>query len=335
MRKLYKSCKRKLWWLREKNILRDTFFKRVNLTNILPNVIDGKQLLELQEPVVTVVLVEHLGDIIACEPVIRYIKQEYPNHKIAWVCKVQYCEIFFAHPDLDYIVPVYTLYRAAEIASQAKKLNHHIVINLHFSSRRCTVSRKTVYNDNNDFITMDNYYYFGSLLESFSMCAGIGKLSTAPHFYLDNRISPPSLPEKYCVIHAVSNEQSRDWDINKWHDLLKYLYSNGLYAVEVGLSPVLQSDSPYYIDMTNNHSIQSTAKIVSGAHFFFGIDSSIAHLANALQTNGLVIMGRYRDFIEHVPYTGLYSSEHIVRCLSASAYHVPAIDVISFYNKIK
>ena len=46
-------------------------------------------------------LVEHLGDIIACEPVSKYLREKYPNRKIYWVINEKYRDVIIANPYID------------------------------------------------------------------------------------------------------------------------------------------------------------------------------------------------------------------------------------------
>src|SRR5512146_450240 len=62
-----------------------------------------------------ILLVEHIGDIIACEPVVGWVKREYPDARVAWIVKAKYAEILSAHPDLDAVVTVDSLLSVASV----------------------------------------------------------------------------------------------------------------------------------------------------------------------------------------------------------------------------
>jgi heptosyltransferase-3 len=59
------------------------------------------------------------------------------------------------------------------------------------------------------------------------------------------------------------------------------------------------------------------AKIISGADFFLGIDSGPTHIANAFEIPGLILLGDFKNFKNHMPYSGAYELGR------ATVYHYP------------
>ena len=55
---------------------------------------------------VVIGLVEHLGDIVACEPVARYVKAKYPGCKVSWVVNDTFRELVDYNPYIDATVTV-------------------------------------------------------------------------------------------------------------------------------------------------------------------------------------------------------------------------------------
>ncbi len=295
----------------------------------MPKYIPARALLRLPQPTVTIVLVEHLGDIVACEPILRYAKEKYPTHQIAWLTKEKYFEALAGHPVLDYLASAESLSEATDLAERIRVTQP--VINLHFTGRICTETGQIVHNGNDERITSENYYHWGSLLEAFSLAARVPALNIAPEFHFVPNLEVSSLPKNYVVFHCLSNEVERDWERGQWRKLLYFFFSRNIPVVELGHVACLASNNPLYHDMTHIHSIQTIAKVISTADFFVGVDSSFAHIANALRVNGLTIMGKYRAFTHHVPYTGMYSDGHIVRSLTAEAKDVSYQDVVEEY----
>ena len=300
----------------------------------MPQRISHQQFLNLRNQTSVIILVEHMGDIVACEPVIRYVKKRYPHHRTAWITKESYTEVLSGHPLLDYLVTVEHL-EEAESLSQAFSVSSpdSPLVNLHFSGRYCDATGNRIYNDNDPRITEENYYQWGSLLETFSLAARLPKLTDSPRFHILPDTQCPVLPEHFVVFHCRSNEEDRDWDRSQWKKLLYFFIRRNIHVVEIGFTPYLSSANPLYLDMTSIHSIQTIASVIAKADFFFGVDSGFAHIANALSINGLVIMGKYRNFDNHVPYTGFYSKGHIVRKHGHPASAIPCEDVIASYKK--
>ena len=297
----------------------------------MPQIITKDFFFNLREPTIAIVRVAALGDIVASEPIIRYLKKKYPNYKITWIINQEFDEIFRVHPFLDYLVFVQHLEEATLLANEFSKSDNRKIVNLHFSIALCVNTGNYVTNTNDPNINIKTYYNYGGLLEVYTQAARLPKLSDAPIFFLDQNINIPGLPENFVVFHCLSRDQSRNWDSMKWKKLLYFFISRGIDVIEIGFSPVLTSKNKKYHDFTKNHSIQFLAHVISKADFFIGIDSGFAHIANALKVNGVVIMGRFTTFTDHVPFTGFYAHDHIVRRYDTKAFDVSLESVIEYY----
>ena len=62
-------------------------------------IVTGKKL-------VVISLYEHIGDIIACEPVVPFIKVKHPNSYVVWIVRTSYISLIEAHPQLDKIIGI-------------------------------------------------------------------------------------------------------------------------------------------------------------------------------------------------------------------------------------
>lgn len=86
-------------------------------------------------------LVEHLGDIVACEPVVRYLRQARPEARIFWCVRQAYADLVSHHPDLSGIIEVAcpSEWRAL-VAAQA----FDGVVSLHLAQRHCPLCKGQV-----------------------------------------------------------------------------------------------------------------------------------------------------------------------------------------------
>lgn len=260
----------------------------------------------LPENAVLIACLESLGDIVACEPVIAGVQKKYPGRPVYWATTAKYAELLEAHPALAGVVPVYTMPQWQQFKNSLPRSVE--VVDLHFQSRFYYLSgRERYYNNNRTDITDENYYNCGkSLLDIFSQVAGLPSDNSAPHFYLSARAKKPAgLPEKYVVVQARSAEQDRNWTDEKWKELARWFAARNIAVVEVGTESVLKHE-PGCTDATNLPSLQDTAAVIAGACLFVGIDSSMAHFANALNIPGIVLLGKYRIFERYMPYSGNY-----------------------------
>lgn len=283
-------------------------------------------------------LIEHIGDIVACEPVARYVKMKYPDSTLSWVVAKAYRDLIDVNPYVDETVAVDCLTDWIKISKHA---SYDKVIDLHVNYRVCSHCRVPLIKDHgNPFVNAYEWLDYGALLEAFTVGAGLPKLSAAPRLYIGDEhvraVDALNLPARYCVIHRESNNVEKDWTAEKWHALGSWIAKElNLPIVEVGVIKEGAPASPFAgssIDLLNKTSILETAEVIRRARFFIGVDSGPAHLANAVQTPGIVLLGRMGAFRQYTPYTGLYGSDapevKLVRNLNGPAQQLPVQDVI-------
>ncbi|WP_321900026.1 glycoside hydrolase family 99-like domain-containing protein [Paraburkholderia heleia] len=282
-------------------------------------------------------LVEHIGDIVACEPVARYLKMKYPGSTVAWVVNKAYRELIDSNPYVDETVAVDCLTDWIKISRHG---GYDKVVDLHVNYRVCSHCRVPLIKEHgNPFINAYEWLDYGALLEAFTMGAGLPKLSAAPRLYIgdaDRRaVDALGLPAQYCVIHRESNNVDKDWTSENWQALARWIATElKLPIVEVGVSKEGEPSplAALATDLRSRTSILATAEVIRRARFFIGVDSGPSHLANAVCTPGVVLLGRMGAFRQYTPYTGLYGSDapevKLTRNLLGPAHELPAQDVI-------
>lgn len=259
--------------------------------------------------IIGIVLLEHFGDIVACEPITRYLRSVYPNAYIVWFTTNQYTELLIHNPNVDRIVPLCCLTEWI-LLSCFNVLD--IVYNLHANERTCPICEIPLHKNTGDvLITINNYFNFGNLLCSFSKSAGLPPLSDGPKVYLSpetaHAVDALRLPRQFLVLHCKSNDLSKDWLSEKWEELVvRIIRAFDIDVVEVGLTPSVSKGTPRCLDLCGKLTLLETAEVIRRARLFIGIDSGPAHFANAVGTRGVVLLGHYRDFRRYTPYTGGY-----------------------------
>ena len=257
-------------------------------------------------------LVEHFGDIVACEPVVRYIKAKYPNAEISWVVNQAYRELIDSHPNIDKTIAVDCL--TDWIKWQAHGAFDQVV-DLHVNKRICQhCNIALLKKSGNPAISGGNYFNHGSLLEAFSLGAGLPPLTDSPRVYISEAVVKAvdalALPEPFIVVHCRSNERAKDWKYSKWHELATRIISQcNISIVEIGSQPTLNEKTPKIINLCGKTSLLETAEVIRRACLFAGVDSGPAHLANAVGTYGVVLLGRVGPFKKYNPFTGGFGDE--------------------------
>ncbi len=262
---------------------------------------------------VAVALIEHLGDIVACEPIARRVREEHPDGYILWFVRKQYCELIENNPSIDAAFAVHCL-TEKEILVHSGLLN--LAIDLHFPERHCALCPESWIRRLGTHIPgsvgLSNFYTFGSILRSVALFAGVTPSDELPRVYIGENVKKAvdtlRLPPLFVVLHCTSNTSEKDWPRDKWEKLARHITAvHGCEIVEVGLQPTLNdSGLASYINATGTLSILETAEVISRGKIFIGVDSGPAHLANAVGTHGVVLLGSYLGFKKYNPFSGNY-----------------------------
>lgn len=267
-----------------------------------------KHILRDRRPVLAISLVEHMGDIVAAEPIVRAARQRFPHHRIVWILKSAYAELAASYPDVNGVVTVRCLtesmlLHAAGIVDQ--------MWDLHLRGRICEWCCIPIVKSGPG-PDMETYFRFGNLLTIQCLSAGIPPLSDGPV------LSPPThvavkvdrlgLPDRFLVIHCVSNDGTKDWPAASWQQLVARITADlQVDVVELGLWPlVIERDDMRVRSLCGQLSILETAEVIRRASLFIGIDSGPAHLANAVGTPGIVLLGPYLGVDDYMPFSGRY-----------------------------
>lgn len=261
---------------------------------------------------VAIGMVEHLGDIVAAEPVSRLARRQYRGAKVAWVVRKPYASVPAGFPAVDFVVPVtclteWLLLRASGLGSPAW--------DLHINQRYCPRCQIPILKEGAaGRINSENYYLSGNLLAVECISADIPVLTDSPNLPVDRaaatKVDGLLLPARFIAIHCASNEASRDWPAENWRLLLtQLLLGPDIVVVEVGSRPVvITEDTPCERSLCGKLSISQTTEVLRRAKLFIGIDSGPAHLANAVGVPGIVLLGLYKGFVDYLPFSGRYAT---------------------------
>ena len=179
-----------------------------------------------------------------------------------------------------------------------------------------------------------------SLLEAFSLAAGLPPINNQPVFYLNAAEPVTKINKPYFVIHSTSNAVIKDWLPEKWNILCDRIINEGFAVCEIGFGKNITICHDDYYDFTGPRPLQSIAQIISNSIFFVGIDSGFAHMANALKKDGLVLIGEYKlqgkTFSNYNPYTGMYNDDSkIVYAKNGAVETIQPEEVISRIRQLK
>lgn len=269
-------------------------------------------LLKCSNPqVFIIVLTQHIGDLVACEPISRQLKSEYPDCKVIWAVNGKYKTIVQLHEFVDQIISLSCIchWKFVEVLLRSHRLT---VYNLHFDRALCFKHLITLRNKNK-LVSYDNYYNYGNLLQSMTSHAGLYPMDIRPELRVpDVDVHIPF--KNFIVIQTQSNEPCRNWPIDNWKKLLAEF--SDIQFIEVGLIPTLVDVQNCYTGFCGALSLDQSFYLISQASGFWGIDSGMAHVANAYRIKSMILLGTYKHFDIYNPFSGIQDNANftIVRC---------------------
>lgn len=286
-----------------------------------------------------VLLAEHFGDIVACEPLSRELKKKYPNSRIYWIVRKPYRELLDFNPNIDVVVEEYSVLYSMLLI---KKYPFDILHNCHLSGlRRYNYLRRTLQNPHAISLNIltDNYFNHGNILEVFAKVGGLPILKEVPKIYIPQSVITTvdklKLPQKFIVMHCHSNYSPKDWQVYYWEKLALDLLANFDYSViEIGLKSTLNINQKGYTNLCGKLSLLETAEVIKRADFFVGIDSGPAHFANAVGTYGFLLFGKLGDFNHYMPYSGEYEAKTNAKFIVKEGQPCSELDYDEVWNVI-
>lgn len=273
-----------------------------------------------ERKLVGVFLLEHLGDIVACEPIVRYLKKENPDAYVIWGVKKIYREITENNPHIDKMMMIHCL---TERRLLEKSGLFDEVVDLHFQDRYCSLCLRPLKKENNaSKINLSNYFYHGSLLSAMSQSAGLPALDDQPAVYIPEsavrKVDRLLLPKEFIVINCTSNASEKGWPADKWLQLLTEMKESICLPVyEIGTETFFDKTPDMCQSLCGKLSILESAEVIRRATLFIGIDSGPAHLANAVGTPGVILIGSYLGFTQYMPFSGSYGKREHVQIIYA------------------
>jgi len=259
--------------------------------------------------IVVINLIEHFGDVIACEPISRYVRQKFPNDYIIWNIKKSYSELVKYNPNINKVMTVYCL---TEWILLKYFFKYDKIFDLHIQGRICPTCGIPLKKDKSNLnITLDNYFNFGNIITAFGATIFLPPIEDQPVLYIPEdvkrNIDSLALPKEYITIHCSSNEAIKNYSNLKWKYVIETIISqHSISIIEIGISSELEISSSKFINLCNKLSLLETAEVIKRSQIFIGIDSGPAHMANAVGTFGIILLGEFRNFIRYMPYSGNY-----------------------------
>jgi len=288
--------------------------------------------------IVAVSLTKKIGDIISCEPIVRKIRYDYKESFIIWFTETKYKELIDENPNVNMVQGLHCL---SEWILFKYFIKFDMVCDFHFHGKTCCIL-SIVNDEGNKEIDHNNYFNFGTLLDIYSLTSGFIPIDHNPKFYIASETIPQAdklkLPDTYLVIHCESDSKQKGWGKENWTLLLNFILNElNLYVVDVGANPKPDLvKNPNYKNLCGISTLFLTAELIKRASLFIGNDSGPAHIANALDTYGIILMGDYYHFKNYQPFSGDYFNGNMATIIRANGYvkNLPVQTVKSFVKDV-
>lgn len=257
-----------------------------------------------------VLLAEHLGDILAAEPLLRAWKAEAPKAKIYWIVRAPFAEVLAHHPLVDRVILEPSVLFSTMLDARSP-FDRWIPLHLtglrndpYFKNRSLVHAQADAMG-----ITYRNYLNQGSLLDLFARLSHTQVQDQQPQLYVPTQVPSNKPARPYWIIHRKSNNLSKDWQDAHWERLvLSIIQTFEVDVVEIGLNQGLELSQPHFHSLVGKTNLNQSIAWLQSAEFFIGIDSGPAHLANALHLPALLLFGHFADFNDYQVYSGAYAN---------------------------
>ncbi len=287
-----------------------------------------------------IVLPEHIGDVIAFSPFAEKLKKDDKNTYVVWLINPKFLSIIEHNFNINYCIPIF----CDGVAEKFSKNKNLKIYDVRFNGNNfCTIcNTKRQYKKIDDNFNLENYYEYGSLLEIFSKLANkpMKKEDWQPTIYIPSEtvseIDNLNLPTKYICIHATSNELKREWAKDKWVELCNLIFKNqNIKIVQIGLKDNLKIQHPNFIDFCGKLSLIQTAEVIKRSQLYIGIDSGPAHMANATKAKSIILLGKYRDIVNYMPFSGNFANGIDSKIIYNPKIKCPEIEVEEVYENLQ
>jgi heptosyltransferase-3 len=291
-----------------------------------------KRLINPNKKFVGILLAEHLGDIVASEPIIDALHTKFQDAQIYWIVKPIFAPILINHPGLSKVILETNLLFSIFI-SRKNAFTHFYNLHLNELRKDPYFGTKLVnpYAEEID-LTIHNYYKSSNLLGNFSRLCHLNLDRTAPSIFIGQSHINLPFEGNYWVLHRKSTDINREWPDENWIQLLDLLTQEyGINVVEIGTNDPLNYSSKRFLNLVGKTSIEETCRLIKSARFFLGIDSGPTHIANAFKIPALILCGHFANFKKYMSYSGAYQEKggiaHIYFNASGSTRELPFLEV--------
>jgi heptosyltransferase-2 len=276
-------------------------------------------MIQNQSQKIAVIRLSSLGDVLLTTPVIRRLKQKYPNSEIDFVVKKQYADVLKFNPNISNII-VYDPGNVNSIKDEIKNNGYDLIIDLQNNFR----SRALIKNINTEIRRFHKPSIKKFLLVRFKINL-LRELKTIPQMYAEaanvqldeigldlfipDNITPQIEKEKNFIgICPGSKHFTKCWPKEYFIDLGNSLMSKGLNVAVIGgkddqiVCEHVTEQIKGSINLCNENDLFQTVANIKQCKAVVCNDSGLMHVTSATGTFLVAIFGSTVKEFGFVPY---------------------------------
>ena len=266
---------------------------------------------------ILVITQRYLGDTLLVTPLIRSLKQAYPDAKIDVLLPHSNTGMLQGNPDiaqrLTFPKPS-TLWRSLKLLFSIFQ-QYDLAISLQTSDRTtvCAIAAGKIslgFIDTESHknwwkrLLLSNVLVFGqqhAVIENLRFCKTLG-IKACYSLVPPQALTPAGLvnTQPYAVLHIMPQWRYKQWHIQGWVDVIDHLVERGLAVVLSGssqtaeldfLDSLIRASGHAMINMAGQLSMAELSDTIRHAELFIGPDTGITHLAAATGTPVIALFG--------------------------------------------
>ncbi len=259
---------------------------------------------------------QRIGDVLLTTPLIKSIKQAYPNALIDFLVCADTKGVLEGNKDIHSVIAIPRKSKKMQRLAEIFRLwNQYDLSITTIPSDRARIYAWAGAAQHYGTYLEDDSFIFKKLMHksvlfdnkqthtvemNLKICdlMGIPRLGqvTAPH--ADTMSNALQLKQPYAVIHPYPKFRYKSWPMTEWHQLMKYLNHCGIDVVISGGSDENEIKyckdleiSSHIINLAGELSLAELTAVISKAELYVGIDTSVTHLAAATGVKVFAIYG--------------------------------------------
>lgn len=266
---------------------------------------------------ILVIRFSSIGDIVLTTPVLRCIKNKYPDAEIHFLTKSSFASVISSNPNVSKVISIDK--EVAEVGDQLKKEEYDFVVDLHKNIRSRQV--KSIVKTNSE--SFNKYNWEKWLLTSFKINKmpdvhivdryletvkglGVNNDGLGLDFYIDSKNEVTNLPfENYVALVIGAAHATKALTVEKMVEVVDAINANFILIGGPGENAkaeevIQKSKNSNLFNACGGFNIEQSASLLKQSNCVITPDTGMMHIASALEKPVISVWGNT------VPEFGMY-----------------------------